>query len=107
MNNQEILNKIEQLPSHLIDKKVVISKDSVMELVKQLDCTPGQEKYTVKMKNVCHPDLGYNIMHGVYSFYNREHNHSGIRYEHEKPELEKAGFGDVFDNPMFEVVEVE
>lgn len=40
MNTQEILNKIEQLPSHLIDKKVVISKDSVLELVRQLDDRP-------------------------------------------------------------------
>ncbi|MBF0818729.1 hypothetical protein [Streptococcus acidominimus] len=107
MNNQELVNKIDQLPSHLIDKKVVISKDSVVELVKQLDCTPGQEKYTVKMKNVCHPDLGYNIMHGVYSFYNREHNHSGIRYKHTKSQLEKAGLSGVFGNSMFEVEEIE
>ncbi|MBF0778158.1 DUF1642 domain-containing protein [Streptococcus cuniculi] len=40
MNTQEILNKIEQLPSHLIDKKVVISKDSVLELVRQLNDRP-------------------------------------------------------------------
>lgn len=37
MNTQEILNKIEQLPSNLIEKKVVISKDSVVELVRKLD----------------------------------------------------------------------
>ncbi|MCQ9215034.1 hypothetical protein MU448_11840 [Streptococcus sp. O1] len=40
MNTQELINKIEQLPSNLIDKKVVISKDSVVELVKQLDERP-------------------------------------------------------------------
>lgn len=37
MNNQELVNKIDQLPSHLIDKKVVISKDSVLELVRGLN----------------------------------------------------------------------
>ncbi|MGT2969096.1 DUF1642 domain-containing protein [Streptococcus azizii] len=43
MNTQELINKIEQLPSNLIDKKVVIAKDSVVELVKQLDERPKVE----------------------------------------------------------------
>lgn len=66
-----------------------------------------EKKYTVRMKNVCHKDLGYNVLHGVYSFYDREHNRSGIVYEFTKSKLEQAGLIGVLDNPMFEVEEVE
>lgn len=31
----------------------------------------------------------------------------GFRTKHTRKELEKAGFGEVFDNPMFEIEEVE
>lgn len=108
MNTQELINKIEQLPSNLIDKKVVIAKDSVVELVRQLDERPEREKkYTVRMKNIYHEFLGYNIMCGIYSFYDREHKRIGIRYKHTKYQLEEAGLEGVFGNSMFEVVEVD
>lgn len=67
-----------------------------------------EKKYLVKMKNVFKSSNCLN-------FY-KDRNHwifvddaEGFSYRthHTKRELEDAGFGDVFNNPMFEVKEVE
>lgn len=165
MNTQEILNKIEQLPSHLIDKKVVISKDSVVELVRQLDERPKVKipqfvaEWIEECKSIplslnlafnsqCIPD---DVASWLIKFENQETFArawlDGYEVEQEikyrvrikdglvigdtltenpithlltfsigndsdneiftKKELEEWGFGDVFNNSMFEVVEVE
>lgn len=66
-----------------------------------------EPKYIVKLKGVYHGDLGYAENFNGYSFYNKDRNLSGIKYEHTRKELEDAGFGWVFNCPCVEVEEVE
>ena len=66
-----------------------------------------EPKYIVKLKGVYHGDLGYAENFNGYSFYNKDRNPSGIKYEHTRTELEEAGFGWVFDCEGIEVKEVE
>ena len=66
-----------------------------------------EPKYIVKLKGVYHGDLGYAENFNGYSFYNKDRNLSGIKYEHTRKQLEDAGFGEVFNNPLFEAEEVE
>ena len=65
-----------------------------------------EKRYRVKVKGVYHGDLGFSDAFGGYSFYNKERNLSGIKYEHTRKELEKDGFGWVFDCPGIEIEEV-
>lgn len=65
-----------------------------------------EPKYIVKLKGVYHGDLGYAENFNGYSFYNKDRNPSGIKYEHTRKELEDAGFGWVFDCEGVEVEEV-
>ena len=66
-----------------------------------------EPKYIVKLKGVYHGDLGYAEIFNGYSFYNKDRNPSGIKYEHTRKELEEAGFGWVFDCEGIEIEEVE
>ena len=66
-----------------------------------------EKQYLVKVKGVYHGDLGFSDAFGGYSFYNKERNLSGIKYEHTRKELEADGFGWVFDCEGVEVEEVE
>ena len=66
-----------------------------------------EPKYIVKLKGVYHGDLGYAENFNGYSFYNKDRNPSGIKYEHTRKQLEDAGFGWVFDCEGIEVKEVE
>lgn len=66
-----------------------------------------EPKYIVKLKGVYHGDLGYAENFNGYSFYNKDRNPSGIKYEHTRKGLEEAGFGWVFDCPGIKVREVE
>ena len=66
-----------------------------------------EKRYLVKLKGIekekCY--LNYNFG-GVWLFYNQE-NFYGYRAHHTRKEIEDAGFGEVFNSPLFEVVEVE
>ena len=66
-----------------------------------------EKRYRVKIKNVYHGDLGHAAPFEQFSFYTKERNHSGIRYEFNRKELEEADFGWVFDCPGIEIKEVE
>ena len=66
-----------------------------------------EPKYIVKLKGVYHGDLGYAENFNGYSFYNKDRNPSGIKYEHTRKELEEANFGWVFDCEGIEIEEVE
>ena len=66
-----------------------------------------EKRYLVKVKGVYHGDLGYAENFNGYSFYNKDRNLSGIKYEHTRKELEEAGFGWVFSCEGVEVEEVE
>lgn len=65
-----------------------------------------EPKYIVKLKGVYHGDLGYAENFNGYSFYNKDRNPSGIKYEHTRKQLEEAGFGWVFDCEGIEIEEV-
>ena len=66
-----------------------------------------EPKYIVKLKGVYHGDLGYAENFNGYSFYNKDRNPSGIKYEHTRKELEEANFGWMFDCEGIEIEEVE
>ena len=64
--------------------------------------------YIVKMKNISKGSncLNYNKNKGLWEFVD-DAKVSSYRIKHTKEELEEAGFGEVFDSPLFEVEEVE
>ncbi len=66
-----------------------------------------EKRYLVKMKGLVQKNsyLNFNLG-GVWLFYN-EDNFDGYRAHHTRKELEESGFGEVFNSPLFEVVEVE
>ena len=66
-----------------------------------------EPKYTVKIKGKIEEIFlvyGWGIKR---YFFARTCNDSSKRGEHTRKELEEAGFGEVFDSPLFEVEEVE
>lgn len=67
-----------------------------------------EKKYKVKFKNVVKDSscLKYDGVVGKW-YFGMENDSIAIHLYHTKEELEAGGFGGVFDNPMFEVVEVE
>lgn len=67
-----------------------------------------EKKYKVKFKNVV-KDSSYLKYDGVVGkwYFGMKSNSIAIRLYHTKEELEAGGFGGVFDNPMFEIEEVE
>ena len=66
------------------------------------------KKYLVKCKNVMKDSsfLKYDSIVGRW-YFGMKSDSIEIHLYHTKEELEAGGFGGVFDNPMFEVVEVE
>ena len=66
-----------------------------------------EKRYIVKLKGINSESeyLYYGMRSCTWRF--REKNESGyFRKEHTRKELEQAGFGDVFNSPLFEVEEV-
>lgn len=67
-----------------------------------------EKRYTVKMKGV--NDYGCYLNKGLLSkkyFWESKAEIGGCRTKHTRKELEDAGFGEVFNSPLFEVEEVE
>jgi hypothetical protein len=87
------------------------SKDAFQTLVNmhQFGCTVGKEKrYLVKLKGMNSESEYLYYGTGSCTWRFREKNESGyFRKNHTRKELEVAGFGEVFDSPLFEVEEVE
>jgi len=70
--------------------------------------TEKENRYIVKLKGINSESeyLYYGMGSCTWRF--REKNESGyFRKEHTRKELEEAGFGDVFNSPLFEIEEVE
>ncbi|HES9640900.1 TPA: DUF1642 domain-containing protein [Streptococcus pneumoniae] len=67
-----------------------------------------EKRYRVKVKGICgnHETLNCEKHSNKWLFSDREEN-SLYRTHHTRKELEEAGFGEVFNSPVFEVVEVE
>ena len=67
-----------------------------------------EKRYRVKVKGICgnHETLNREKHSNKWFFSDREEN-SLYRTHHTRKELEDAGFGEVFNSPLFEVEEVE
>lgn len=67
-----------------------------------------EPKYLVKVKGLGHEFrvLKYNIFYNDW-FTGSERADSSFKLHHTRKELEEAGFGEVFNSPLFEVQEVE
>lgn len=67
-----------------------------------------EKRYRVKVKGICgnHETLNRERHSNKWLFSDREEN-SLYGTHHTRKELEDAGFGEVFNSPLFEVVEVE
>lgn len=65
-----------------------------------------EKRYTVKIKGVACPYLNYDTINELW-FYNQKIEGVYTKTKHTRKELEKAGFGEVFNSPLFEVEEVE
>nr|DAJ55011.1 MAG TPA: Protein of unknown function (DUF1642) [Caudoviricetes sp.] len=67
-----------------------------------------EKKYKVKFKNVVKDSscLKYDGVVGKW-YFGMGNDSIAIRLYHTKEELEEAGFGEVFNSPLFEVKEVE
>lgn len=67
-----------------------------------------EKRYRVKIKGI---EENINCLNYDYSesewYLADEVNNSSIRTHHTRKELEEAGFGEVFDSPLFEAEEVE
>lgn len=67
-----------------------------------------EAKYTVRLKGLTSKRSYLNYLIEDDRWYlNDEVSSVAARTQHTRKELEKGGFGEVFDNPMFEVKEVE
>lgn len=67
-----------------------------------------EKKFLVKMKGLGHEFrvLKYNVFYNDW-FTGSDRGDSEFRLHHTRKELEDAGFGEVFNSPLFEVEEVE
>ena len=67
-----------------------------------------EPKYIVKFKGLGHEFrvLKYNIFYNDW-FIGSDREDSSFKLRHTRKELEDAGFGEVFNSPLFEVQEVE
>lgn len=66
-----------------------------------------EKRYLVKMKGVGSVSfLNHNLQSDLWVI-NDEDNGETIKTHHTRKELEEAGFGEVFNSPLFEVEEVE
>lgn len=67
-----------------------------------------ETRYLVKMKNVRNGNdvLRYDKKDNYWDF-GSENEYASFRTKHTRKELEKAEFGEVFDNPLFEVEEIK
>lgn len=66
-----------------------------------------KKRYLVKIKGVGSISfLNHNVQSDLWSI-DDEDNGDTIRTHHTRKELEEAGFGEVFDSPLFEVEEVQ
>lgn len=67
-----------------------------------------EKRYLVKMKSI---DTNFNFLNRHrnenYWIFSRKDKNTLYQTQHTRKELEEAGFGEVFNNPLFEVEEVE
>lgn len=68
----------------------------------------GEKRYLVKAKGICEKNETLNCeKHSKEWLFSNSQENSLYRTKHTRKELEEAGFGEVFNSPLFEVEEVE
>lgn len=95
--------------TRLKDFLIVEKNQELFSLAWIFGCTVKEKRYLVKLRGISEYSayLNCNIATNIW-FMSSENNYPNeIRTHHTRPELEKAGLGNVFDNPSFEVKEVE
>ena len=65
-----------------------------------------EKRYLVKIKGVACPYLNHDTINELW-FYNQKIEGAYTKTQHTRKELEEAGFGEVFNSPLFDVEEVE
>ena len=65
-----------------------------------------EKRYLVKIKGVACPYLNHDTINELW-FYNQKIEGAYTKTQHTRKQLEEAGFGEVFNSPLFEVEEVE
>ena len=128
MNVQLLIEKIGNLDK-LYGEKFYVALDDILDLVKQLD-EPGKvtvpqfvadwiKKYDLREETLGKQSVfdvfdnlendsknGYYKNENYWIFSNKDEN-TLYQTHHTRKELEEAGFGEVFNSPLFEVEEVE
>ena len=101
------MNKLSKFEEWLIDEHTKPFQTLVNMHQFGYEVEEEEKRYLVKIKGLlqerCY--LNYNPG-GVWLFYN-EDDFDGYCAHHTRKELEDAGFGEVFNSPLFEVEEVE
>lgn len=109
MNKKELFEAVIELPVDYSGSRPKIDKLTTLELIKLLDEPQKKEKrYMVKMKGLseCYNYLNYDSLDDEWYFTDAE-NGSAVGTHHTRKKFEDAGFGEVFNSPLFEVEEVE
>lgn len=111
MNKQELIEKYKnKYPILAMDLRSYGIFQELWKDIKQLDepQKPKEKRYLVKIKglNPSYSVLKYQPYDKSW-FFGREQEYDFFRLHHTRKELEEAGFGEVFNSPLFEVEEVE
>ncbi len=65
-----------------------------------------EKRYSVKLKGAVSSYLNYDVLNDWW-FLNKKYNGLTVHTHHTRKHLEEAGFGEVFNSPLFDVEEVE
>ena len=95
--------------TRLKDFLIVEKNQDLFSLAWIFGCTVKEKRYLVKVRGISKYSAYLNCDIATNKWFMSSENDypDKTRTHHTRPELEKAGLGNVFDNPSFEVKEVE
>ena len=95
--------------TRLKDFLIVEKNQELFSLAWIFGCTVKEKRYLVKVRGISKYSAYLNRDVATNKWFMSSENDypDKTRTHHTRPELEKAGLGNVFDNPSFEVKEVE
>lgn len=95
--------------TRLEDFLIVEKNQELFSLAWIFGCTVKEKRYLVKVRGISKYSAYLNRDVATNKWFMSSENDypNKTRTHHTRPELEKAGLGNVFDNPSFEVKEVE
>lgn len=93
----------------LKDFLIVEKNQELFSLAWIFGCTVKEKRYLVKFRGISEYSayLNCDIATNIWFMSSENDYPDKMRTHHTRPELEKGGLGNVFDNPSFEVKEVE